>query len=119
MVDHDFEGFYRQELGHRRDLGYPPFGRLVRALISATEEAQTRAAADQLAHALEPASGFEVLGPAPAPLARLRGRHRFQLLVKGADEASMRRAAEILVAATRRLPHGVQATVDTNPVNML
>jgi primosomal protein N' (replication factor Y) len=119
VVDHDFEGFYRQELGHRRDLGYPPFGRLVRALISATEEAQTRAAADQLAHALEPASGFEVLGPAPAPLARLRGRHRFQLLVKGADEASMRRAAEILVAATRRLPHGVQAIVDTNPVNML
>ena len=36
-----------------------------------------------------------------------------------ADEASVRRAAEILVAATRRLPHGVQASVDTNPMNML
>ena len=88
-------------------------------LIAGKQEAQTRAAADRLAHALEPSSGFEVLGPAPAPLTRLRGRYRFQLLVKGTDEASVRRAAEILVAATRRLPHGVQASVDTNPMNML
>jgi primosomal protein N' (replication factor Y) len=119
VVDHDFERFYRQELSQREALGYPPFGHLVYALIAGTEEAQTREAADRLAHALEPAAGFEVLGPAPAPLARLRGRHRFQLLVKGADRASLRRAAEILVAATRRLPHGVQASVDTNPMNML
>jgi primosomal protein N' (replication factor Y) len=119
VVDHDFEGFYRQELSQRESLGYPPCGCLVYVLIAGAQEAETRAAADRLAHALEPAVGFEVLGPAPAPLTRLRGRYRFQLLVKGSDEAPVRRAAEILVAATRRLPHGVQASVDTNPMNML
>jgi primosomal protein N' (replication factor Y) len=119
VVAHDFESFYVEELGHRGALGYPPFGRLVQALVSGREKADARSAAEGLARSLEPAVGFEVLGPAPAPLARLRGRYRFHLLVKGADETAVRRAAETLVAAARRLPRGVQASVDTNPTNML
>jgi primosomal protein N' (replication factor Y) len=119
VLDHDFEGFYREELGHRSALGYPPFGRLVHVVVAGTEAEQVRGAAGLLADSLAPAEDVEVLGPAPAALARLRGRHRVQLLVKGADDAAVRCAAECLTAAARRLPHGVQASVDTNPVNML
>ena len=63
--------------------------------------------------------GIELLGPAPSPLARLRGRYRYQLLVKSADPVPLRRAAEALVAAAATLPSGVLATVDSNPLNML
>jgi primosomal protein N' (replication factor Y) len=61
----------------------------------------------------------DVLGPAPAPLARLRGRHRFQILAKGGDPDAVRRVAERLRDGAARLPEGVQASVDPRPVNML
>jgi primosomal protein N' (replication factor Y) len=130
VLDHDYESFYSEELGHRAALGYPPFGQLLHALVSGADEEEARAAAQTLAAALRepdprgrdassPAGAVEVLGPAPAPLARLRGRHRFQILVKGADAGSVRRAAEILVNAAARLPDAIQASVDTQPVDML
>ncbi len=117
---HDYETFYAEELRHRAALGYPPFGKLVHAGISAEAEAAAAAGADALADAVraEPA-GIELLGPAPSPLARLRGRYRFQLLVKSPNPAPLRRAAEALVAAAAMLPSGVSATVDSNPMNML
>jgi primosomal protein N' (replication factor Y) len=130
VLDHDYESFYSEELGHRAALGYPPFGQLLHALVSGADEEEARAAAQTLAAALRdldprgrdaspPAGAVEVLGPAPAPLARLRGRHRFQILVKGTDAESVRRAAEILVNAAARLPDPIQASVDTQPVDML
>ena len=79
----------------------------------------SHAAAQTLARCAEPEPGTELLGPAPAPLARLRGRHRFQLLVKGADIEAVRRAARRLRGAAAKLPEGVQAVVDPRPVHML
>jgi primosomal protein N' (replication factor Y) len=117
---HDYETFYAEELRHRAALGYPPYGKLVHAGISAEAEAAASAGADTLADAVraEP-EGIELLGPAPSPLARLRGRYRYQLLVKSPNPAPLRRAAEALVAAAATLPSGVTATVDSNPLNML
>ena len=123
--DHDYEGFYAEELRHREALGYPPFGRLALALVQAAEREDAEAGAARLARVLreEVAAGasaadLELLGPAPAPLARLRGRWRFQLLLKGED-AAVRRAARRLAAEAARLPRGVRASVDVNPVTML
>ncbi len=117
---HDYESFYVEELGHRAALGYPPFGRIVQVIVASRDEEQARAAARTLADALDgERGGVEVLGPAPAALAKLRGRHRFQLLLKGAEEAEVRRAAARLLEATTRLPDAVQTSVDANPVNML
>ena len=116
---HDYEGFYAEELGHRSALGYPPFGQLVHVLVSGPEASPTLTAATALAEAGGPEPGVDILGPAPAPLARLRGRHRFQILAKGAEPRAVRRVAERLRDAAASLPEGVQATVDTRPVNML
>jgi primosomal protein N' (replication factor Y) len=102
-------------------------------MLSAADEKTAREAAEALAlqvRALatpsdrdaDPAAegpAFEVLGPAPAPLARLRGRFRYQLLVKGRDSQRVRRASELLSKALRRLPREVQAALDADPVNML
>ncbi len=120
-IGHDYEAFYEQELEHRAALGYPPFGRLVHVLISGEEEGQTRTAADEVKRSVwpPPDRAFEVLGPAPAPLPRLRGRYRFQILVKGPDRAAIDGAARALIAACARLPASLRASVDANPISML
>jgi len=116
---HDYEAFYTEELGYRAALGYPPFGHLAHALVSAEDAAQAQAAAVTLAAAALPPPGVELLGPAPAPLAKLRGRHRVQLLLKGAAEEAVREAARRVRDAAWRLPDEVQAHVDLRPINML
>lgn len=124
VSQHDYEGFYAEEVGYRRALGYPPFGRLVHVLVSAEEEKAAadgvQALADAVARAGIPKAGAcDLLGPSPSPLAKLRGRYRYQLLVKGSDAARVRAAAEFLCEAGARLPEGITAAVDANPTNML
>ncbi|MEN8181170.1 MAG: primosomal protein N' [Myxococcota bacterium] len=124
VVEHDYESFYREELAHRRTLGYPPFGHLAHAVVSGPDEAQTASAAQQLADPLRQASvcregRVELLGPAPSPLARLRGRYRFQLLLKGSAFADVREAARGLQRGSARVPKGVRVTVDLQPIHML
>ena len=117
--EHDYEAFYAEELGQRAALGYPPFGRLVQAMVSGADAPAALAAAQALALAAASTDGPEVLGPAPAPIARLRGKHRFQLLLKGADAQRLHAAARRLVEAAGKLPRGIQASLDAFPVNML
>jgi len=125
VLDHDYEHFYAEELGYRKALDYPPFGQLIRALITGPDEAATRSASHELAQLVSAiavdGSGreLEVLGPAPAPLTRLRGRYRYQLLVKGPPGPLLRGAAETLVKATAGLASPLQANVDVNPMSML
>lgn len=120
---HDFEGFYQQELDFRQELGYPPFGHLAAILLSASHEATLLAAADQaagLAQEIKHTLGLrtEVLGPAPAPLYRLRGRFRYQILLKDSTRPNLRK----LVMACKRtlqLPHTVRLAYDIDPVDLL
>ncbi|MEE2678265.1 MAG: primosomal protein N' [Myxococcota bacterium] len=116
---HDYEAFYAEELSHRSALGYPPFGGLAHVIVSGADADAVLAAAQTLAQRAAPEPGTELLGPAPAPLARLRGQYRFQLLVKGADVGAVRGAADRLRQAAARLPDGIQAVVDPRPVHML
>jgi primosomal protein N' (replication factor Y) len=116
---HDYESFYEEELSHRAALEFPPFGRLGHALVSAEEEERAKQGAAQLARAAsQAAKGSVCLGPAPAPLARLRGRYRYQLLVKG-DARAVRAAAHALLRSAGELPEGVLASVDAHPLHML
>jgi primosomal protein N' (replication factor Y) len=120
VAEHDYEAFYAEELGHRAPLGYPPFGHLAHALVAGPDEERTREAASRLAAAARAAGGaVEVLGPAPAPLSRLRGRYRQQVLLKGAERAALREAARALAAAAAGLPSRVRAVVDLRPLDML
>jgi primosomal protein N' (replication factor Y) len=122
VVDHDYETFYRAELGERAALGYPPAGELAHAVVSGSDAEQAESGARRLAREIaEPAAavGVEVLGPAPAPLARLRGRHRFQILLKGRDRDAVHVAAARLQDAATRLPRGLRVAVDVAPLNMM
>jgi primosomal protein N' (replication factor Y) len=124
VAQHDYESFYAREIEYRKVLGYPPFGKLVHVVVSAEEESEAASSAKRLAESLEPAGlvtpgGLELLGPVPAALSRLRGRYRYQLLVKGSDTRAVRVAAETLYRATRDLPNSTAASVDVHPINML
>jgi primosomal protein N' (replication factor Y) len=96
---HDFPAFYREELVCRQEAGYPPFRRLVALSIKGPNADRVQAAARALREALEKmrrqgqGRGVEVLGPAPAPLSRLRGKYRWQILLKGRDVRSLHRMA--------------------------
>ncbi|MGH2348676.1 MAG: replication restart helicase PriA, partial [bacterium] len=110
------QAFYRQELAARRRFGYPPFRTLINLVVtgSVADEAQSVAAA--LAGGLQPVA--EVLGPSPAPLAKMRGRVRWQVLVKDDDEGAARRALPGLLAALE-IPRTVKIVIDVDPVDLL
>ncbi len=122
---HDFEAFAAREDLLRAELGYPPHGRLVRAVLEDEEEERVLAAGDELAAELRPllaGTPLGLLGPAPAPLARVRGRHRRHLLLKSppgaASGTALDAALEHLCAfsAQRARP---RISIDVDPVSML
>jgi primosomal protein N' (replication factor Y) (superfamily II helicase) len=79
---HDFAGFFAWEMKQREELGYPPFGRLALVVFRGRKCDQTEKAAVQFAGFIDPHRRFEVLGPAAAPFARLKGDYRFQLIFR-------------------------------------
>jgi primosomal protein N' (replication factor Y) len=119
---HDYERFYAEERSARERLRYPPFGRLALVRVQAADEAAARAAAARLAERARAAAGPggpEVLGPAPAPIAKLRGQHRFQVLLKHARADALRDVGRALLALAAGLPEAVRTSVDLNPLDML
>ncbi len=113
---HDTRGFVAGELERRRALDYPPFADLIRIVCSPrTPPAPPRAAAGEIAEAAATARGATVLGP--APLFRLRGRHRSQVVVKAHDRAAAIAAVRAAVdrAANRREHRDVAFSVDVDP----
>jgi len=113
-VRQDVEGFLGGELERRRDLGYPPCRHLVRILVSGPQREDTMRALTEVAEGLEDAPG-DLLGP--APLFRLRGRERAQLVVKAQDRA--RAVAEVgaavQAAAGDRAHRAAAFSVDVDP----
>ena len=109
---HDVAGFLAGELERRRALGYPPFRHLVRVLVSGPDLADATRALEELKAGLPE---FELLGP--APLLRLRGRHRAQLVGKTErPRALASRAAAMLAAAAPAMRRaGLAAVVDVDP----
>lgn len=116
---HDVDGFYRDELAIRRELGFPPFARLIRVVLRSKDRGAARKAAAELAAAAEHAGvGAEVLGPAECPIGMIAGNARYQLILRSAEPAPARSALASAMAATR-LPSGVYAEIDPDPVSLL
>jgi len=109
---HDVSGFLAEELERRRVLGYPPFAHLVRIVVSGPEQADAMRALEELKAGL---AGHELLGP--APLLRLRGKHRAQLVAKAAQPRRIAsQAARLLAAAAPAMRRaGLTAVVDVDP----
>lgn len=116
----EYEPFFAHEMEFRSTMGYPPAAALLNIVLRAREPAAASQGAAALAQQLRAAAGgrYRVLGPAQAPLARLRGEHRFQVLLKGRRRAMRDAVREALVArfGEVRWP-GV--AVDVDPVSIM
>jgi primosomal protein N' (replication factor Y) len=122
-VRHDYEAFAEHELPMRRQLRYPPFGRMVRVICRGRSSERVEAYTADLGAAFRSlcrtaGDGSQVLGPAPAPVGRVRGRWRHHLLVKCPDSGSVRRLLEQADELLKG-PSGVKVLVDVDPVSML
>jgi primosomal protein N' (replication factor Y) len=112
----DDEGFWRAEADARRRARMPPYGRLAGVVVSGTDEPRTWEVARALARHPAPleAVGAELFGPAPAPIARIRGRHRLRLLVRAPKTAALQPGLRAWVAAVPH-PGSVRVTIDVDP----
>jgi primosomal protein N' (replication factor Y) len=100
-AEHDFFAFYKQELGYRRKIGYPPFNQLVRLEYRHTNPAQAEQAALTLAGQIEgwlaeeSRSATQIIGPVPPFYARLRGSYRWQIILRGPNPVSLIRGRQL------------------------
>ncbi len=141
-MHHDYKGFFQEELEKRKVLGYPPFSRLINIRLTGKSKSEVKDAAAMLASvARERAelleikgdsdnspfgpAGMEskrvqVLGPCQAPRGRLKGRFRYQFMLKGAGIDALRRVCfAVLHAGKRDLPARIRMDVDVDPMSFM
>ena len=118
LASGDQAAFLAAEKAARRMGHWPPYGRLAAVIVSAGTAAAADALADALAHAMPAAHGVDLFGPAPAPLALLRGRHRRRLLVKARREVALQTLLRAWLAAVP-VPRGARIVVDIDPMSFL
>ncbi|MBW6485920.1 MAG: primosomal protein N' [Syntrophobacterales bacterium] len=120
---HDYPGFYNNELPTRRELNYPPYSRLIGLHFSSLNEdkgkktvARIGTAARKLAQSFA-AGKADIIGPAESPLHRLRGRYRWQMLVRGKEGGILRQLAQKLLDEVKG--EGIEIRIDVDPVHFM
>ncbi len=118
LLSGDLTRFMAQEAAQRRPGHWPPFGRLVALIVSAADDRVADTAARALARAAPRGPGLQVLGPAPAPFALLRGRHRRRLLLKAARDIAVQPLLRDWLARAE-IPKAARVDVDVDPVSFM
>ena len=108
------DGFIAREAEMRRDAGMPPYGRLAALILSAPDMGLLDGFATRLSRAAPHGGGVEVLGPAPAPMALLRGKHRRRFLVKAPRGVNLQTTLRDWLVRVE-VPRGVRVQVDIDP----
>jgi primosomal protein N' (replication factor Y) (superfamily II helicase) len=119
IISGDREAFLDREIAQRQGALLPPFGRLVSLIVSARDKELAELSARAIAQAAPAARRIEVLGPAEAPLAVVRGRHRWRLLVKAPRELDVQAYVRAWVEALPKPPADLRLTIDIDPYNFL
>jgi primosomal protein N' (replication factor Y) (superfamily II helicase) len=119
LIAQDREAFYDSEIAAREGAHYPPFGRIASLLVTGPEKPATEAFARRLAAAAPLSEDVRVLGPAEAPLAVVRGRHRFRLMVKSARGFDLSAWLRGWLAAAPKAKGGIKLDVDVDPQSFL
>ena len=122
-VRHDYKAFAQAELPHREAAGYPPFTSMVRIVVRGAKESDAKSLADELGERLRAAAeaaaaAIRVLGPAPAPFAKLRGQFRHNIQLQSMDGEALRTLVRATTGAIK-LPEGLNWVVDVDPWDMM
>lgn len=117
---HDYHGFVEQELEFRRSLHYPPYERFILIMVRGRNEEKTLYVADQLAKEIERLElpETEITGPAPAPIARIEERYRFQIFLRTKKITAVTPRLRPLFM-DRAWPDDIRITIDVDPVDLL
>jgi primosomal protein N' (replication factor Y) len=118
LISGDVQGFYDAETKARRDASMPPFGRLAAIIISAEDSNEAETVARRIGNNAPAAEGLAVFGPAPAPLAMLRGRHRQRVLVHARRSLDVQDLIRNWLDQTEWSPK-VRVSVDVDPYSFL
>ncbi|MBA2936067.1 primosomal protein N' [Sphingomonas sp. CGMCC 1.13654] len=118
LVTGDAESFYEAETESRREAGAPPFGRYAAIIVSSEKLDEAVETANRIGLSAPETEGMMVFGPAPAPLAMLRGRHRQRLLVHARRSLDVQDVIRIWLSALE-WPRGVRVAVDVDPYSFL
>jgi len=125
--DHDFIGFYQEEIPFRKALEYPPFSRLINFRLSGNSEKRTKAVTEEMGKIGQSLlksgyqKGIEILGPSTAPFAKMRGKFRWQMLAKGKSSQLLHRFAQELASRMENETKGkgVSLDIDVDPIFIL
>ncbi len=118
----DIEGFYRYELAQRKDLGFPPYTRLIRITVRSKQAEQADRAVQKLAAILkrELPSDCDILGPADCPISIIAGNYRKQIILRGKAMAAIHRAVQRAIALyEEKKISSVYVELDVDPVQLL
>jgi primosomal protein N' (replication factor Y) (superfamily II helicase) len=115
LISGDREAFYSSEITLREHSGYPPFGRLASLVVTANDKHSAESCARSLAQTAPRDENVRVLGPAEAPIAVVRGRHRFRLLVKSPRGFDLSVYLRQWLSAAPKLRGNVRLEVDVDP----
>ncbi len=118
LANGDRDAFYAAETQGRKDAGAPPFGRWAAIILSSEDEKEARAAAARLGDVRPHLADVQILGPAPAPLALLRGRYRYRFLINARRSANVQAALRDWIGAVQ-FPPGVRVGVDIDPYSFV
>jgi len=118
LANGDRDAFYAAETEARRDAGAPPFGRWAAIIVSSEDQAEALAAARAIGGTAPNLPDMMVLGPAPAPLSLLRGRHRFRLLINARRSAELQKTLREWLAPLE-FPRGVRVNIDIDPYSFV
>ena len=118
LVNGDRDGFYDAETAQRQRAGAPPFGRYAAIIVSSEDEGEAIQAARAIGGSAPKTDGMYVYGPAPAPLAMLRGRHRQRLLVHAQRSVELQAILREWLGSLN-FPRGVRIGVDVDPYSFM
>jgi primosomal protein N' (replication factor Y) (superfamily II helicase) len=121
--EQNYEGFYEHEINFRRNMRYPPFVALINILVKHSEFAKAASLATELAGLIRAADNenvLRVLGPAPAPIARLKGEHRVQVLIKTRYRRQAREALDAAMSTMKEAGRDLRlVTIEVDPVSLM
>ncbi len=124
MLRNDYDGFSEAELKRRAQMAWPPTTRMAALRIEGESPGETQQVAEKLGrlmarHLPNASQGVRLLGPAPAPISRIKGKTRWQLVIKGPTHAHLHRPLAAVEAVLDELPSSVKVVIDVDPSAML
>ncbi|MBC8412381.1 primosomal protein N', partial [bacterium] len=120
VIDHNYRKFYDNEIQMRKELGYPPFNRLLRIIFSFRTKAQGQSIASALTGIVRKIKhrNIEILGPAPAPVEKIKSLWRWHIILKGQNAKSLREVADSIHTRLAEMKE-IRIDIDVDPVNLM